>query len=58
MKTIYTDNSKLLEILVANGINITCNDQMEMVVSDTDAIKIDAIVAKYAPAAFSDYMVI
>ena len=59
MKTIYTDNSKLLEkILVANGINITCNDKMEIVVSDTDAIKIDAIVAKYAPAAFSDYMVI
>lgn len=58
MKTIYTDNSKLLEILVTNGINITCNDKMEMVVSDTDAIKIDAIVAKYAPAAFRDYMVI
>ena len=57
MKTIYTDNSKLLEILVANGINITCNDKMEMVVSDTDAIKIDAIVAKYAPAAVSDDVV-
>ena len=57
MKTIYTDNSKLLEILVANGINITCNDKMEMIVSDADAIKIDAIVAKYAPAAFSDYVV-
>lgn len=57
MKTIYTDNSKLLEILVANGINITCNDKMEMVVSNTDAIKIDAIVARYAPASFSDYVV-
>ena len=50
MKTIYTDNSKLLEILVANGINIICNSQMEMVVSDTDAIKIDAIVAIVAPS--------
>lgn len=57
MKTIYTDNSKLIEVLVANGINITCNKQMEMAVSDEDAIKIDAIVAKYAPAAFSDYVV-
>ena len=57
MKTIYTDNSKLLEILVANGINITCNSQMEMAVSDEDATKIDAIVARYAPAAFSDYVV-
>ena len=57
MKTIYTDNGKLLEILVANGINITCNSQMEMAVSDEDATKIDAIVARYAPAAFSDYVV-
>ena len=57
MKTIYTDNSKLIEVLVANGINITCNSQMEMAVSDEDATKIDAIVARYAPAAFSDYVV-
>ena len=57
MKTIYTDNCKLIEVLVANGINITCNKQMEMAVSDEDAIKIDAIVARYAPAAFSDYVV-
>ena len=57
MKTIYTDNSKLIEVLVANGINVTCNSQMEMAVSDEDANKIDAIVARYAPAAFSDYVV-
>ena len=58
MKTIYTENSELKEILVTKGINIVCNNQIEMVVSDADAIKIDAIVAKYAPAAFSDYMVV
>ena len=57
MKTIYTDNRELIEVLVANGINITCNSQMEMAVSDEDAIKIDAIVVRYAPAAFSDYVV-
>ena len=57
MKTIYTDNRELIEVLVANGINITCNSQMEMSVSDEDATKIDAIVARYAPAAFSDYVV-
>lgn len=57
MKTIYTDNRELIEVLVANGINITCNSQMEMAVSDEDATKIDAIVARYAPAAFSDYVV-
>ena len=57
MKTIYTDNRELIEVLVANGINITCNSQMEMAVSNEDATKIDAIVARYAPAAFSDYVV-
>lgn len=57
MKTIYTDNRELIEVLVANGINVTCNSQMEMSVSDEDATKIDAIVARYAPAAFSDYVV-
>ena len=57
MKTIYTDNRELIEVLVANGINATCNSQMEMAVSDEDATKIDAIVARYAPAAFSDYVV-
>ena len=57
MKTIYTDNRELIEVLVANGINITCNSQMEMAVSDEDATKIDAIVARNAPAAFSDYVV-
>lgn len=57
MKTIYTENIELLEVLAANGINIICNDQMEMVISDIDAIRIDEIVAKYAPAAFADYVV-
>ena len=57
MRTIYTENSELLEVLAANGINIICNDQMEMVISDIDAIRIDEIVSKCAPAAFADYVV-
>ena len=57
MKTIYTENSELLEVLAANGVNIICNDQMEMVISDIDAIRIDEIVSKCAPAAFADYVV-
>ena len=57
MKTIYTENSELIEVLAANGINIICNDQMEMVISDIDAIRIDGIVSKCAPAAFADYVV-
>ena len=57
MKQIVTDNAVLLEILVDNGINIICSDDMQMMVTDADAIRIDAIVAEKAPAAFADYVI-
>ena len=57
MKEIVTDNSELLEVLEANGINIICSDDMKMMVTDTDAMRIDAIVADKAPAAFADYII-
>ena len=57
MKQIVTDNAELLEVLAANGINIICNDDMRMMVSDTEATRIDAIVAEKAPAAFADYVI-
>ena len=57
MKEIITDNTELLEVLEANGINIICNDNMEMMVTDADAIRIDAIVTEKAPAAFADYVI-
>ena len=57
MKEIVTDNAELLEVLVSNGINIICNDEMQMMVTDTDAARIDAIVAEKAPAAFADYII-
>lgn len=57
MKEIVTDNSELLEVLEANGINIICSDDMRMMVTDTDAMRIDAIVADKAPAAFADYII-
>ena len=57
MKQIITDNTELLEVLEANGINIICNDNMQMMVTDTDAARIDAIVAEKAPAAFADYVI-
>ena len=56
MKQIVTDNTELLEVLEANGINIICND-MEMMVTDADATRIDAIIAEKAPAAFADYVI-
>ena len=57
MKQIITDNAELLEVLEANGINIICNDNMEMMITDEDAIRIDAIVEEKAPAAFADYVI-
>ena len=57
MKQILTDNAELLEVLVSNGINIICNDDMKLMVTDTDATRIDAIVAEKAPAAFADYVI-
>ena len=57
MKQIITDNAELLEVLTSNGINITCSDDMQMMITDTDAIRIDAIVADKAPAACADYVI-
>ena len=57
MKQIITDNAELLEVLAAKGINIICSDDMKMMVADADAIRIDAIVAEKAPAAFADYVI-
>ena len=57
MKQIITDNAELLEVLTSNGINIICSDDMEMMITEADAIRIDAIVAEKAPAAFADYVI-
>ena len=57
MKQIISNNSELLEVLIENGINITCNEQMQMVVSDDDAKKIESIVNEIAPAATYDYTI-
>lgn len=57
MKQIISSNNELLEVLVENGINITCNEQMQMVVSDEDAERIESIVNELAPAAADDYTI-
>lgn len=57
MKNIITTNSELLEVLASNGIVITCNENMEMQVTDEDAARIPGIVAAYAPAAAMDYTI-
>lgn len=57
MKQIITNNTELLEVLVENGININCDDQMRMTLSDEDAERLDKVVEEFAPAAAYDYTV-
>ena len=57
MKTFWTSNSELEEILAENGINLFVNENMEVVISDEDAERIDSIVEEFAPAASGDYCI-
>lgn len=57
MKTIYTDNEALLDLLEEKGVRIYCNENMEMILTDDDAERVPAIVAEFAPAAINDYTI-
>lgn len=57
MKTLYCNNRELLDILENNGINMICNENMQIEISDEDMEKIDSIVNKFAPAASGDYTI-
>lgn len=57
MKTLYCGNEELLEILSENGIVMTCNEDMQIEISDEDAARIEDIVREYAPAALMDYSI-
>ena len=57
MKQIITSNNELLEVLAENGINIICDDQMRMIISDEDAAKVGQVVKEFAPAAYMDYTI-
>ena len=57
MKQIITNNSELLEVLVENGLSITCDGLMRMTLSDEDAERLDKVVEEFAPAAAGDYTV-
>lgn len=57
MKKYTSNNEELNEILVENGINLICNEDMEIIISDEDADRIPAIVAEFAPCATMDYTI-
>lgn len=56
MKKFFSTNGALVELL-NEQIEMTCNADMEIIVSDEDAERIAEIVATLAPAAISDYMI-
>lgn len=57
MKKYYSSNEELNEILVNNGIELNCNEDMEIVISDEDAARIPEIVREQAEAAINDYSI-
>lgn len=57
MKTFYTNNSGLMELLSENGFNLVCDEQMRVIISDEDAENIPAFVEEFAPYARMDYTI-
>ena len=55
MKTIWFNNEALKEVLAEQGIEMMCDENMNIVISDEDAERIPALVEEFAPAAASDY---
>ena len=57
MKKIITSNDKLLDILTDCGINLTCDENMDVLLTDEDAQKVEDIIEEHAPAAEFDYVI-
>ena len=57
MKKITTSNDKLLDILTDCGINLTCDENMDVLMTDEDARKVEDIIEEHAPAAEFDYTI-
>lgn len=57
MKQIITNNTELLEVLSQNGIEIMCDEEMRMILTDEAVMKLNDIVKEVAPAAIYDYSI-
>lgn len=55
MKKIWFNNPALADLLTDNGINLICNENMEVIVTEEDAERIPKIIEEYAPYAKADY---
>lgn len=58
MYQIITSNPELITILCDNGLNIICDEEMRMVMSKEDALKVSHLVKAVAPAAIYDYVIV
>ena len=57
MKIIHFNNPALPEILDENGIDLICNENMDITISDEDAERIPDIIKKFAPYGVFDYCI-
>lgn len=57
MRKFHSDNEMLMQTLIDNGINLTCNEDMEIIISDEDAERIMDMVPALCPAAMGDYSI-
>lgn len=55
MKKIWFNNPALAELLENNGINLSCDENMDVTISDEDAARIPQMVTELAPYASLDY---
>lgn len=55
MKKIWFSNDSLAQLLADNGIDLICDENMNITLSDEDAEKVIALIGEKAPAASDDY---
>ena len=48
MKKILCNDSEILELVSNNGVTITCNDRLELEISDEDVVLIQKIINGFA----------
>lgn len=56
MKILHTDNTELIDLLAANGVELICSDNMEIIIS-SNGLDIEDLISNIAPAAVCDYQI-
>lgn len=59
MKTLECDNCRLLQLLEDDGVNIICDENMNMKISDEDIVLMQEIVRGFATVVeYDDHVVL